>query len=200
MRVLAFLLVASVARADEPCFDLRAPVVAALCEAPRGAGDVLEKGARPDGTTWAALRGEVRQPLSSVLRRVLNHETFRDPSVDEVRVEQVEAPLVLARHRVRYLVKPFLFIEVRWTEDWAYALASGTVEQPEEVVVSYQKVEGSSHLHHFCGSLVLRRLGPGVTEVSQYEESRIDQHSVQDTVEGLELVLRRLRAKAPERP
>lgn len=191
------LVVAAPASAVGPCFDFSAKVTAPLREAARakGEGDATEQGTREDHTVWAALRGEVRQPLGKVLERLLNHETTRDPSVDELRVEKLEAAQYLALHRVRSLVKPFLFVEVRWTEEWGYALAKGTAAEPEEVVISYQKTEGTSHMEHFCGSIVLRRAGAEATDVSQYEEARITGRSAQATVDGLAMVLKRLRAR-----
>lgn len=186
-------LAGSASASDALCFDFSKTVVTTpLKEAAPGPGDVAEQGVGPNNTPWAALRAEVALPIEKVLERMLDHETTRDPVNKELTVERLPSGLYLARHRVRLLVKVF-FYDIRWGEDWAYAVAAGTAAKPDTVVISFQKIEGTSHIQRFCGSFVLRRTPKG-TEVSQYQEGRITRRVPQEMADSQQMVLRRLRA------
>jgi hypothetical protein len=176
------------------CFDFSHQVLAAIREVapnPKG-GDSEEIGTLPDNTRWAALRGQVDHPIEKVLEHLLEHEVMRDPRNTSVEITKMAPGPYLARHRVNVLVK-MLFMKVTWVEDWVFALAEGTLEKPDKIVMSYQKTEGTSHIARFCDSLVLRRTPTG-TEVSHYQEGRITGRSSQAMLEFLKLVLTRLRA------
>ena len=72
---------------------------------------------------------------------------------------------------------------------------AGTPAKPERLVVSYEKIEGTSHIEHLCGSMVLRKLGAGSTDVYLYEEAKATQRSPEDTLNGMRGTLEALRIK-----
>lgn len=137
-----------------------------------------------NGVTWASLRGTVNKPVKQLLNLLLDHNTTKSPRVDEMNVVDLTSPHYLARHDVKFLIKPFPLIKVRWTEQWAYTLLSGSPDDPQEVLISYQKSEGTSHIEHLCGSVLLRKLGPNNTDVFQYEEAKATQRTPEDTLNG----------------
>ena len=190
--LLVFLQREAVAAEEAPCFDFRTKVTQPLKELPKGPGDVSQNGTTADRVYWAAARGEVQKPIEKVLAKLLDHETTRDTTISQVVVEPQEKGIYLARHKVQLTVK-VLFMYIRWTEDWAYALVDGTPEAPNTIVISYQKTEGTQHMSNFCDSMVLRRTPTG-TDVSQYQQGRVTGRSPQAMQEFLKTVLQRLRA------
>jgi len=194
LSALAVAFPAHASVSTSKCFDFNTRVIAALHEAPvKAGGDSVESGKRSDGTAWAAVRGGVNKPFPALLARLLDPETTRDPQVNEFKVEKVESPQYLAYIRRKNMVKQLLIMEVRWVEDWVYAVVEGTPQDPKTVVISYQKSEGTQFMERFCGSIVLRHTAGETTEVSQYEESRITGQGVSDRVSGLNDLLAKLR-------
>lgn len=204
--MVLFLCTAASGAEHRLCFDfnkkvtkpLRAPIefggVGADGAAP---ADVSETGKREDGGNWAAVRGVVSgKSIDQVLALVLDHNNLKSSEVDEMQVVEHtggSTPMYLARHDVKYLIKPFPFIKIRWTEQWAYALTGGLEKDPSEVVISYQKSEGTSYIEHLCGTLILRKNGPHSTDLYQYEEAKAARRSVDETLNGLVGTLRTLR-------
>ena len=139
----------------------------------------------PDGTTWSRVIGVVEKPLDRVLNLLLDHNTTKSPKVDEMAVEVAQNPDYIAQHFVDFTIKPFLFITVKWREQWGYELLTGTLTQPQEVLISYEKVSGTTHIEHLCGSVVLRKLDSNRTEVLQYERAKATSRSPEDTRDGL---------------
>lgn len=195
--LLSILCLPAFGEESPRCFDFNTKVTKPLGKMlPLKPGqDTSDLGDLKDGVNWASLRGTVKKPIKKVLDLLLDHKTTASPRVDEMEVAKVESPNYLARHDVKFLIKPFLFVKVRWTEQWAYTLVDGTPADPKEVLVSYQKVEGTSHIEHLCGSVVLRKLGPNETDVYQYEEAKATQRSAKDTLKGNIGTLKTLREK-----
>ncbi len=198
--VLGLALTLSVAAGFAPataqarCFDFATKIVAPLKPALAAAekGDAYRAGETSDGKIWTQLRGSVAKPAQQILAFLLNHDNLRDPEVDEMQVKKRESSLYLARHTIAYEVRPFPLVKIRWTEEWGYA-ADGPADAPTAWVVSYEKTEGTDHIQHFCGSIVLRRLADQVTDVYQYEESKIDRHDQADQTKGMRTLLAKLR-------
>lgn len=160
-------------------------------------GDNGEKGMKDKSEiTHASLRGIVEKPIGEVLRLLLDHNTTKSPKVDEMEVTDLLKPAdpsYLARHQVKFLIKPFPLVKIRWTEDWAYVVTAGTPQDPKEILINYQKIDGTSHIEHLCGSAVLRKLSPTSTDLYQYEEAKATRRSPEETLSGLEGTLRTLR-------
>ncbi len=177
------------------CFDFNTKVTAPLKAAQPlpASGDAVDTGQRGDGIIWTRLRGTIAKATSRVLALLLNHDTMRDPEVDELQVKKKESPQDLARHCVSYDVRPFPLIKVRWTEEWGYAVADGPEAMPTTWGISYEKTEGTSHIDHFCGNIVLRRLSDTLTDMFQYEESKISRPDIDDQAKALKALLAKLR-------
>jgi hypothetical protein len=86
-------------------------------------------------------------------------------------------------------------VRIEWVDEWAFSIVQGTVERPEKIVVVYQKREGTSHIAHFCGTLVLERLDDGSTDVAEYEESTITGKDTADVAKGIAWLLGLMRAQ-----
>lgn len=178
---------------DALCFDFSTKVVTPLKQIARLDKDNVEKGTVAGrNVVWASVRGEVPHPIEKVFEKILHHETVCDKKTKEAVVARLPAGEYLVRTRVSLLVQSFLF-KIPWDEEWVYALAAGTPDKPDKIVISYQKVAGSSHIQRFCGNIVLERTAKG-TDVTQYQEARFTRNSSQGMVESLTTILGRLRA------
>jgi hypothetical protein len=177
------------------CFDFSKKVETPLREpqALEKGQDATAFGKYDNGTTWGKVRGTIDKPIDKVLQLLLDHNNTKSSRVHEMKVDKKEDPNYLARHTVYFKIKPFLFITVEWREDWGYALAAGTPADPSRIVISYQKIEGTSHIEHLCGNIVLNKLSSTQTDVYEYEEAKATQRSPEDTVNGLLGTLKTLR-------
>ena len=99
------------------------------------------------------------------------------------------------RQKVDYTINPFLFIHLKWTEDWAFSLTRGTLAQPEQITTFYQKSEGTSHIQHLCGAIVLQKKNDAHTDVFIYEEAKATGRSEGDTLRGVEATIVTLRRR-----
>jgi hypothetical protein len=134
---------------------------------------------------WGAARGQVGRPIQDLIQEISTHETLKSSKVSKMNVNPLETPDSLIRQQVEYTVTPFLFVKVNWKEDWAFQLVQGTKEDPKEVHIFYEKIEGTSHIKHLCGTIVLNKIDSKVTDVFLYEEAQATNRSEEDTVKGL---------------
>lgn len=134
---------------------------------------------------WGAARGQVGRPIQELIQEISAHETMKSGRVHDMAVIPLETQDFLIRQQIEYTVIPFMFVKIKWTEDWAFNLIQGTKEDPKEVQIFYQKTEGTSHIKHLCGSIVLTKIDPKITDVFYYEEAQATSRSEQDTVKGL---------------
>lgn len=186
------------AAAEQPCFDVRegfrAPLRASIALGDEG--DRSAFGTYRDGTDWAATRAIVRMPIGRVLAKLRDHRNVKDMNKTRLVVRSLEKPgyLELCQVDVEVLVRAlFIKVPLRWTEEWAYRLREGTPEEPALVVVSYQKIAGTAHIQHQCGSYVLRPLGREATDLALYDEVRAKRRSAQDTRNMHRGILRNIR-------
>lgn len=180
-------LVASSALAAGPCFDLKDRVVSPRKEtlAWTTAGRDVGDSGKDKRFVWARLRGLVKRPIEKVYSFLSDPRRFKDPSVDELTLLPMDPGPFLTHFKVHALVKPFPFVTVEWTDEWAFSLVEGAPARPETILLAYQKVDGTSHIAHYCGTLVLKRVDDETTDVAQYEESNITGKNLDDQVKGL---------------
>jgi len=179
------------------CFDLSsgaAPIDEPLRPLTAQAIPHDESGKLPDGPVWAAVHAEINQPMNKILKDLVAHQSTRSSRVNKMSITSVPDPRYFLRQNVQFKVDPFLFVSVKWTEMWAFFRSKATAHDPERVVVSYEKVKGTSHIEHLCGNYVLEKLGDNKTDVFVYEEAKATGRSEQDTLKGLEGNLQSLRA------
>lgn len=145
------------------------------------------------GVHWGAVRGKVSKSVDSLVRLLEDHNTTKSPKIEEMKVHEIPDEHYFGRNTVEFHLNPFPLIHIEWKEEWAYYVAQDSNHAPESAVISYQKVEGTSHIEHLCGSIVLKRITPTVTDVYQYEEVKASRRSPEDTVAGLQGTLKTLR-------
>ena len=193
--VLTGLLSASFSYADEnsiTCFDLSKKITKPLLE---NISFKKNEEGHPsyEKDTIGATEGTVSKSISSIYKLLIDHNTTKSSSVDEMSVEEKQDANNLARHLVKFKVFPFPFVTIEWTEDWAYTLLEGTKEAPIKILITYQKIEGTSHIGKLCGSIVLKKVSENETHLTLIEDAKASRRDSKDTVEGLVGTIKTLR-------
>jgi hypothetical protein len=186
---LGLLLALAVpARADPggTCFDFSQRIVEPLRPPlpPVEGRDNVDFGTYPNGVDWAARRTVLPMPIAVLYAKLLDHDNVKDMKKTTLTTKVLERPGYLQFHLVDVVVTIralFLKVKVAWTEAWGYTLVEGTEADPRKIVISYQKVAGTSHIRRQCGSYVLQARDEAATDLSMYEEVKGDHRSAKDT-------------------
>ncbi len=176
---------------EKTCFDFSKKAIP-LLKKPSFLPDAVmprvssKSGSLSLGLFWGAARGQVGRPIQELIQEIAAHETLKSAKVSKMDITPLTNPDFLIRQQIDYTVTPFLFVKVSWKEDWAFSLTRGTPEDPKEVEIFYEKTEGTSHIKHLCGTIVLSKMeDPKVTDVFLYEEAKATSRSEEDTKNGL---------------
>jgi hypothetical protein len=163
------------------CFDFSKVITDPL----RNPTNSDRSGTLPQGYSWASVRETVHPDLDRILKDLIAHGTTKSPRVNKMEIKDLKDPRYLAKQEVQFEVDPFVFVTVKWTETWAFAVTNGPQDHPMRVVISYEKTDGTSHIEHLCGSYVLERQKDGQTDVYIYEEAKATGRNEKDTLNGL---------------
>jgi hypothetical protein len=190
------------AEPPRPCFDFTVKIDEPLQPPiPMIAGrDNSAYGRYRNGVEWAAGRALVEVPIAAVYAKLLDHRNMKDMKRTTIATTLLDRPAYLEFHHVDIVLSLralFLKMKVAWTEEWGYSLVEGTREAPRKIVVSHQKLAGTRHLKHQCGSYVLQALDEATTDLSLYEEVVADRRSAEDTRNMQTGILRNLRGTRP---
>ena len=177
------------------CFDFSQKVVNPLRTVPplEKGRELREGGKSAAGRAWVGFRSQLPQPISRVLQLLLDHR-YTKGEADEAIATPRKSEHYLALQDVKFRTTPIPLVYLRWTEEWAYALSRGTPEAPEEIVITYEKTEGTNFIEHMCGSIVVRRTDEGATDVYWFEEAKVTQRSADDMQATLESIFKVMRA------
>lgn len=84
-------------------------------------------------------------------------------------------------------------LKVRWTMNWYHILKAGPLATPEQVLIQYAKVKGSSHIRFWEGVIELTALTDNVTSVILRNEIQASQTDVDKAVGAVRDLLAKLR-------
>lgn len=142
---------------------------------------------------WGQTSGIVDKPIGELYKKLQDPKTIRNSDNTKVDLSSSEPKDFLKLIHQKIVIKPVFFMTVDWQEDWAFSLKEGTKEKPTAILISYQKTEGTSHIKHLCGNILLQALSPTTTGVYLYEEVQADRRSAEDVAKGISGTLRTLR-------
>jgi hypothetical protein len=187
-----------------PCFDFRQKVVEPLIPPiPLLDGrDNHAFGTYPTGVKWASARVVLEMPIEETYARLLDHRNVKDMTKTTLTTTVLDRPDYIAFHLVDVVVRLRLLLlkmDLPWREEWAYSLTEGTPRAPRRIVVSYQKVAGTTHIKRQCGSYVLEARDGATTDLSLYEEVKAARRSARDTRDMHRGIIRNLRATRTSR-
>jgi hypothetical protein len=172
------------------CFDLSKKSTKLLGDPPRefpGAGSeqVVSGTDSKTGLDWGRVVGRVKKPLKKVNELMLDPMITRNAKTTTVTTETLPDAGFLTRYRVAIRVKPVFFITLEWEEIWAHSLLEGTPDAPKSILISYQKTQGTSHIRHFCGNILLKEIDKDTTGVFLIENIDADQRDPDEVANGL---------------
>ena len=192
-------LASTVSGAESSCFDFSRPIVEPLRPVVPAALDGRDAhvfGRRADRLDWAAGRATIEAPIAAVYGRILEFTSLKDMTKTTVKRHPESRPGFLAFQVVDIAVRVKAVIvktTIEWREAWGFALTEGTPDAPRRIVASYQKVSGTGHIKHLCGSYVMTAMDSGRTDLAFYEEVRASRRNAEDTRNMHIGILRNLR-------
>lgn len=138
------------------------------------------------------LRAEIPRSVEVLMVALKDHKNLKSPQatiVETVESNEADAPARWVKN-IQFEVNPFPLIYVRWQERWGFYLQEVVVpglSKPKKMaLINYEKVDGTSHISHLCGSIELRSLSEANrSEITYYEQVRATNRTAQDTLAGL---------------
>ncbi len=137
---------------------------------------------------WAKAQGNLNIPFDRVFDKLKDHKMTAGEDISEFEVTVIKKDLIEDRfehHDVHFIVKPFPFFTVEWDEAWNYDLQEGTKKDPIKILISYEKISGTTHIKHLCGNILISKVSDSVTDVFMYEEVNATQRNEKDTEKSL---------------
>lgn len=146
-----------------------------------------------EGDVWVVQGGGcVDRNIVEVWAVLNNRDLMVWSEIDESSSSDLEPePGIPIAYSMHYLVSKI--IDVSWDMDWFHALNAGSFDAPEEVVVNYQKVNGTDYIPRWKGSMVLKPVTENVTAFAMVDEMEAAQSDEEESYGTLEDVLRKLR-------
>lgn len=119
--------------------------------------------------TWAHLRGWVRADSSQVWSALRELEVMVDRrAVDEwALVEESRHPEFDFSYVIAHTVNDVFTVSYDLT--WVHELQQGSLDTPERVIARWDKTHGTGFITQLSGSVVLRRVDSGLTEIQLQE-------------------------------
>lgn len=139
--VMPFHMAYPVLAEEQLCFDFSKAITDPLRPPLQGNAqtrDLSASGNTSSGAAWGAVRAQVHLSAKEVYDLLLDHYLVKDPKKVKLRIYEQEWKGFSDFHVVMVQVLNPL-ISIAWEENWAYLIAQGTREDPERVVISYQK-------------------------------------------------------------
>lgn len=195
--IFFFLGLNTYAKEDpHPCFNFETKSLTLLKPAPtkfEEGKDLSEKGTNEKKIDWAQVGGVVNKPIKDLYLKLTDPTTIRNGDNVKVKVKELESKNFLKYIEQTIDLRPRFFLSLVWKEHWAFALKEGTSETPKTMVISYQKFEGTSHIDHFCGNIMLQSIAANKTEVYIYQEMKATRRDSQNILDDISGTLRTLR-------
>ncbi len=178
---------------DSQCFDFSRPILQARIAVPEQL--TYDKstqnksnshfGKTKDRQDFAWVAAMVDRPILPLLDELLNPLTIRNGKDTEVSIQDDPSPHFFRRFKETVILKPTFFLTLEWKEIWATSLLKGTPTAPESFLVSYEKLEGTSHVKHLCGNILLNKVAPNTTRVFLYQELDATRRDAKDILNDL---------------
>lgn len=172
------------------CFDFTKPVTKLQRERlPQVTeGLAMAKGTLPNSKIiWSAARDDVNKSAVEMLKIFLDPLVTKNREKTEIELTQIKSPHFIDLRKIAVDVRITFFMSLNWVEQWGYSLLKGTRDNPEQVLISYEKIDGTEYIEHKCGQVFLEKKGPETTDVYIYEETnavRWDLEKAQDSQRG----------------
>ena len=163
--------------------------------------DKIQKG---DGKkVQVTLGGCVERPIRETWAVTLNHSLLKPDSVDATVVSekpgledsQVGIYFVFDIKSVVHVLGGLMNPE--WTTRWSHVIRRGNWAAPEEIVIPFEKINGTSHIALIKGTITLEQVTDRVTSFIVSEEVQADRYHLENLDEDSRRLLSKLRNGSP---
>ncbi|MBT8491543.1 MAG: hypothetical protein KJO07_00675 [Deltaproteobacteria bacterium] len=167
----------------EPPEDNTAPAPGAEGEYPEEASIVTGTD-EIDGQdyVWVHMRGYIHASAAEVWTIMQDPQVVADRrNTDRLDVTYDSEPDYEYSFEIHYFVDRILNVE--WDENWRYGAIEGSFEEPLEGAIRFQKTFGTDFIDFIDGSMSVRYIEEGITEIGMVEHVSALQES-RSTSEG----------------
>lgn len=200
LSISAFSLPSEGKEEQKGCFNFKEKITLPIKAPPakyEAGKDYSEKGKNKEEVDWAEVGGLVNKSVKDLYLKLLDPKTIRNGDNVKVVVTDLSSG-PNGKFSLKYLeqaveLKPRWFLTLTWKESWAYTLQDGTAENPKSILIAYQKLEGTSHIEHFCGNILLQTISPTQSSVYIYQEMKASRRDAQNILDDISGTLRTLR-------
>jgi hypothetical protein len=157
----------------------------------------LKKGTNTAGHAFAEGGGCILRPIREVLAVTHNREALvwaKSTLVDFQKLTHATIPFFFS---TKYEAGPFFFKQ-DWIMEWYQSIKAGEIKAPEQIVINFKKVSGTSHISHWEGTIELKFIEPMVTSFAMYHEITASQTGPAEAEIGVKEFIERLRNLVPE--
>ncbi len=147
-------------------------------------GKTKDHGTDESETLWAQAEIETLVPMATVVSRLKDFKNFKNTSTQDITAKAVSIPGVMFAQNIDIHMTVALIISLDWTEEWRIHLLAGTQTAPTKVLLQYQKINGTSHIEKFCGSVLLEKI-KDKTKISYAEEIKASHRESVEVLNGI---------------
>ena len=184
------------------CFDFSRPILQARIAVPETLTHEKSSsnfGKTKDRQDFAWVAATVDRPILPLLDDLLNPFTIRNGKDTEVKIQDDPSPHFFRRFTETVILKPTFFLTLEWKEIWATSLLKGKPTAPESFLVSYEKAEGTKHVKHLCGNILLDKVALNTTRVFLYQELDATRRDAKDILNDLNGTIKTVSMNPPTR-
>jgi hypothetical protein len=99
-------------------------------------------------------------------------------------------------YQVGYHVKSIIGT-ISWYMNWLHQVTAGTMQDPSEIKVTYEKVNGTSYISYWKGTIFLNASGPKATQVVIRNEIKASQQNAEKAGQTAGEMVQKLRTGEP---
>ena len=149
------------------------------------------------GIVWGAVRGVVNRPPKSIADSFSDPYLTKNKKNTKIDVVFENSPHYKFLRKMHLVLKPVFFVTIEWNEEWALRVLKGTVDDPKSFILYYQKTDGTSHIEHLCGNILVTDRKGG-SDIYLYEQVKASRWSNDDVIRNFQVVLKILRGEHHE--
>jgi hypothetical protein len=147
--------------------------------------------------------GCINRSIRDTWGAILDHPAMKPDDVDDYNASyhpemvdptqgQVFAFLIVNTvHALGGLVNP------SWTVTWYHSIKLGTFEQPLQIIIDYQKTDGTSHINYQKGGWELDEVTPTVTSFTIDQQISADRYDIDKGNSDFHSIISKIRTVAP---
>jgi hypothetical protein len=153
----------------EPVEDNQAVAPGSAGEYPEDVTVITGKDeANGEDYVWVHMRGYIHAPAADVWAIMQQPEAVIDRrNTDRHDVTFDSEPAYDYSFEVHFFVDRI--VNVEWDENWRYGAIEGTFDEPLEAAIRFQKVYGTDFIDFIDGSMSVRYIEDGITEIGMVE-------------------------------